>query len=268
MPQTYALVTGASSGIGEVFARELARSGRSLILVARSTQRLELLRSELQAAYPALEVVVLPRDLSQPDAAAEVFRESEDRGLDVDLLINNAGFGAFDDFVELPLHRQKEMLRLNIEALVDLTHYFLRPMRMRRAGAVVNIASTAAFFPGPYFATYAASKAFVLSFSQALFVENRSYGVLVMAVCPGATATNFFEVAKMHTFAQRIRMQTPEQVVREALHALRRRRPVVVTGVANKVLAISSRFIPRVILFRFIGPIFERMYQQQKRTQG
>ena len=264
MPQTYALVTGASSGIGEVFARELARTGRSLILVARSAQRLELLRSELQAGYPALEVVVLPRDLSQPDAGAELFRETEARGLNVDLLINNAGFGGFDDFVELPLHRQKEMLRVNIEALVELTHYFLPPMRKRRAGAVVNIASTAAFFPGPYFATYAATKAFVLSFSQALFVENRSHGVLVMAVCPGATATNFFEVAKMHTFAQQVRMQTPEQVVSEAMRALRNRRPVVVTGVPNKILAISSRFIPRVILLRVGGPIFERMYRQQR----
>ncbi len=203
MPQSYALITGASSGIGEVFARELARAGRSLILVARSTDKLESLRAELQSAHPGVEVVVIPLDLSQQNAPAELFAGTESRGLYVDLLMNNAGFGAFEPFAELQLERQLEMLRLNVEALVALTHFFLQPMRARRAGAVINIASTAAFFPGPYFATYAATKAFVLSFSQALFVENRSHGVLVTAVCPGATATNFFEVAKCKHLANK-----------------------------------------------------------------
>ena len=263
MAQGYALITGASSGIGEVFARELARSGRSCILVARSAEKLEALRSELQASCPDVAVVVIPLDLSTANAAAQLFAETQARALEVDLLINNAGFGAFDDFAELPLARQTEMLRLNISALVELTHFYLGPMRMRQAGALINVASTAAFFPGPFFATYAATKAFVLSFSQALFVENRNHGVLVMALCPGATATNFFEVARMHTFAQRFRLQTPQQVVRGALRGLQYRRAVMVTGVTNKVMAVASRFMPRVIMLELLGPIFERMYRQQ-----
>lgn len=268
MPHSYALITGASSGIGEEFARELARAGRSLILVARSTDKLESLRVEFRAVYPNVEVVVISLDLSQPNATGELFAETQSRGLNVDLLINNAGFGAFELFAELQLERQMEMLRLNVEALVALTHLFLQPMRARRTGAIVNIASTAAFFPGPYFATYAATKAFVLSFSQALFIENRPHGVLVMAVCPGATATNFFEVAKMQTFGQQMRLQTPQQVVQEAVYALRQRQAVVVTGVTNKVMAISSRFIPRVILLEFLGPMFERMYRRQKEASA
>lgn len=265
MSQTYALITGASSGIGEVFARELARAGRSLVLVARSTEKLQSLRIQLQTAHPGIGIEVIPRDLSQPNAAADLFGETEARNLSVDLLINNAGFGAFEDFAELDLYRQAEMLRLNIGALVELTHLYLQPMRARGTGAVMNIASTAAFFPGPFFAVYAATKAFVLSFSQALFVENRSHGVLVMAVCPGTTSTNFFEVANMHIFGQRQRMQSPQAVVRESLSALHRRRAVVVTGVPNKVMAISSRFIPRVIMLEIFGPVFERMYRRQKK---
>jgi len=268
MGLTYALITGASSGIGEVFARELVRSGRSCILVARSTDKLESLSAELRSLYPHVEIVVIPRDLSEPNAAAALFAETQARELEVDLLINNAGFGSFGDFEQLLLDRQIEMLRLNISALVELTHFYLHPMRARRAGAVINVASTAAFFPGPYFATYAATKAFVLSFSQALFVENRKHGVLVVALCPGATETNFFEVAKMPTFAHRLRLQTPQQVVYEAIRGLRNGRPVTVSGVTNKVMAIASRIIPRVIMLELLSAMFEKMYREQNERLG
>src|SRR3977135_4352674 len=190
------LITGASSGIGEVFARKLAARGRNVLLVARSEDKLITLCNELgrsnsiRAQYVAL-------DLSKPEAAARLFEEAEKRGLQRDMRINNAGFCSMGEFSKLDLVRELNMIDLNIKSLVELTHRFLQPMIERRQGAIINVASTAAFQPVPFMATYAATKAFVLSFSEALWEENRPYGVKVMALCPGVTDTNFFDAAKI-----------------------------------------------------------------------
>src|SRR5207237_631868 len=190
------LITGASSGIGEAFARKLAARGHSLLLVARSEDKLIALCNELgrlnnvRAQYVAM-------DLSQPDAPARLFAETRSRALEIDLLINNAGFGSMGDFAQLDLARELNIIDLNVRSLVEMTHRFLGPMRQRKGGAIINVASTAAFQPVPFMATYAASKAFVLSFSEALWEENRPYGIKVMALCPGVTDTNFFVASHM-----------------------------------------------------------------------
>src|SRR5258706_4597158 len=151
-------------------------------------------------------------DLSEPDAPARLFAETQDRGLEVDFLINNAGFGSMGEFTKLDFERELGMIDLNVRSLVELTHRFLVPMRERKQGAIINVASTEAFQPVPFMATYAATKAFVLSFSEALWEENRPYGIKVLALCPGVTDTNFFEAARGHKPPART-SQTPEEVV-------------------------------------------------------
>ncbi len=178
------LITGASSGIGEAFARRLARDGWNVLLVARTESKLEMLCSELGRASD-INAQYVALDLTDTDAPAKLFEETKARGLEVEMLINNAGFGSMGDFLQLDLERELEMVDLNIKALVALTYLFLGPMRERGRGSIINVASTAGFQPVPYMTTYAATKAFVLSFSDALWEENRAYGVSVMALCPG-----------------------------------------------------------------------------------
>src|SRR5918911_1610120 len=189
------LITGASSGIGEAFARRLAAEGENVLVVARSEDKLASLCNELGRAHN-VNAQYVALDLTERDAGSRLFEETEKRGLEVELLINNAGFGSTGDFLSLPLERYLEMIDLNIKALVDLTYRYLGPMRERKRGAIINVASTAAFQPVPFMATYAATKAFVLSFSEALWEENRERGVKVLALCPGVTDTNFFEAAR------------------------------------------------------------------------
>lgn len=240
----YALVTGASSGIGAAFARALARRGQALVLTARSRDALLDLQRELRR--PDLPVQVVTADLST-DAGVETLLDSIHReGWAVDLLVNNAGFGSGGDFAALDPDRELQMLQLNVRALVRLTHAWLAPMRARRRGAIVNVASTAAFQPVPYMATYAASKAFVFNFSMALWRENRDFGVHVMALCPGTTATNFFDAA--HIEAQSLGMQSPEAVVAAALRGLDQRRPYVISGWHNRLMVASERLAPRALI--------------------
>src|SRR4028119_925016 len=191
---TTALITGASAGIGAAFAQELAARQTNLVLVARSEVKLQQLAQQLQEQYK-IQVDVIVQDLTEPKAAKTVFDIVTEKGLTIDLLINNAGFGEYGDFAELNGEQQVKMIQLNILALVDLTHHFLPGMRQRRSGGIINMSSVAAFQPMPYFSVYAATKAFVLSFSEALWAENYRYGVHVLAVCPGPTETNFFQEA-------------------------------------------------------------------------
>ncbi|MGC1872709.1 MAG: SDR family oxidoreductase [Acidobacteriaceae bacterium] len=244
-PQGYALITGASSGIGEEFARQLAAQGWSLILVARSQDRLEKVRSELMSAHMGIDVVAIPLDLTITGAPADLFQRTQAARLDVDLLINNAGFGAFAEFASLDLDRVRQMLDLNIVALVELTHLYLQPMMQRRRGGIVNIASVAGFAPLPYSTVYAATKAFVKSFSDALFEETRHRGVHIMAVNPGSTETNFFRVAGASPFSHRARMQTSAEVVRESLRAFEGKKSSVVTGASNRFLTVILTLLPR-----------------------
>lgn len=254
-----ALITGASAGIGATFAQELAARQTDLVLVARSADKLQQLATQLRSQYQ-IQVHVLVRDLTEPNAATVIYDAVMDKGLTIDLLINNAGFGDYGDFAETDGDRQIKMVQLNILALVDLTHKFLPGMRQRRSGGIINLASTAAFQPIPYFAVYAASKAFVLSFSEALWAENRQYDVRFLAVCPGPTETKFFQEANFPTtFSETIAKNytSPQQVVREALQALEKNRSSIVPGLANKLSANASRFLPRQTVVSLTGKIFK-----------
>ena len=253
-----AIITGASSGIGEVFARKLAARGRNVLLVARSEDKLIMLCNELgrsssiRAQYVAL-------DLSKPEAPKQLFDEAQERGLFVDLLVNNAGFGSMDEFSKLDLARELNMIDLNVKSLVELTYRFIRPMIEKRQGAIINVASTAAFQPVPYMATYAATKAFVLSFSEALWEENHAHGVKVLALCPGVTETNFFEAARGHKPPARA-SQTPEEVVDTALRGLSQGRSHIISGWTNFFMTQSERLVPRSFIIRLAG----RMMRSQK----
>src|SRR5438067_7751749 len=247
------LITGASSGIGEVFARKLAALGHNLLLVARSEEKLVALCNELgrsnniHAQYVALS-------LSQTDAPVKLFAEARNRDLEIDLLINNAGYGSMGDFAKLDPARELNMIDLNVHALVELTHRFLQPMRERKSGAIINVASTAGFQPVPYMATYAATKAFVLSFCEALWEENRTFGIEVMALYPGVTETGFFEASRMQKPPART-SQTPEEVVETALRGLSRRKSSIVSGWPNKFGVAIGGLTPRPLLLRAIGSV-------------
>lgn len=254
------LITGASSGIGEAFARKLATQGRNVLLVARSEDKLITLCNEM-GRLNSIRAQHIALDLSEPESPARLFEETQKRGLTIDLLINNAGFGAFGDFTKTDLPRQLNMIDLNIKALVELTYLFLAPMRERKQGAIINVASTAAFQPVPYMTTYAATKAFVLSFSEALWEENRQFGVTVMGLCPGVTETNFFEAARGSKPPARV-AQTPEEVVDTALSGLARRKSSIVSGLTNLFMVEAERFVPRSVVLRMAGRMMRSQYEK------
>ena len=254
------LITGASSGIGAAFARKLAARGRNVLLVARSEDKLIALCNEL-GRLTSIRAQYVALDLQQPDAAAQLFEETKKRELEIEMLINNAGFGSMGDFVKLDLNRELEIIQLNITALVDLTHRFLQPMRERKRGTIINVASTAGFQAVPYMATYAATKAFVLSFSEALWEENRAHGVHVMALCPGVTETNFFEASGMDHPPMRI-SQTPEEVVDTALRALNRKKGTVISGWMNLFTTEAERFVPRSLVTRIAGKALRSRFEE------
>jgi len=245
------LITGASSGIGEVFARRLAERGENLLLVARSEDRLNALCNELGRAR-GVNCQTVALDLSEAGAPRRLFEETQRRGLEVDTLVNNAGFGSMGDFMSLDVERELNMIDLNVKSLVELTYLYLAPMRKRRRGHIINVASVAAFQPVPYMATYAATKAFVLSFSEALWDENRAYNIRVMALCPGATETNFFNAAGVRRPPFRV-AQTADDVVRTALRGLERGRGHIISGWINYVQTQAERLLPRSLVTRIAG---------------
>jgi short-subunit dehydrogenase len=255
------LITGASSGIGEAFARKLAARGRNVFLVSRSEEKLVTLCNEL-GRINSIRAQYVGLDLSRPDSPARLFEESAKRGLVIDMLVNNAGFGSFGDFTKQELARELNMIDLNVKSVVDLTYRFLRPMRERRQGTIINVASTASFQPVPFMATYAATKAFVLSFSEALWEENRPHGIHVMALCPGVTETNFFEAARGAKPPARV-AQTPDDVVEAALRGLRRRKSHIVSGWTNFMMIEAERTLPRSIIVRTAGKMMRRQYDEK-----
>ena len=245
------LITGASSGIGAAFARKLAARGRNLLLVARSEDKLITLCNEL-GRLTSIRAQYVALDLLEPDAGEQLLEETHKRGLEIEMLINNAGFGSMGPFDKLDLDRELEMIKLNISSLVDLTHRFLVPMRERKRGTIINVASTAGFQAVPFMATYAATKAFVLSFSEALAEENRKHGIHVMALCPGVTETNFFEASGIDRPPMRT-VQTPEEVVDTALRALDRKKVTIVSGWTNWLTVAAERFVPRSLVVKVAG---------------
>ncbi|WP_436498023.1 SDR family NAD(P)-dependent oxidoreductase [Actinokineospora sp. HUAS TT18] len=238
-----ALITGASAGIGAGYARDFAARGADLILVARREDKLEELAAELRAAH-GRKVDVLAADLAVDGAARDLVARVEALGRTVDVLVNNAGIGTQGLVADTDADRLIAQVRLNCVAVVDLTRRLLPGMIERGRGTVINVASGAAFQPLPYLAVYAATKAFVLSFSEALWAEARPAGVKVIAVCPGATRTEFFE-ANGTEVVTASGMRTPEQVVKTTRAGLRRGKPSVVDGTANALLALLPRLLPR-----------------------
>lgn len=247
-----ALITGASSGIGEAFAETLAARGSNVILVARSKGKLEGLASRItKKCNVTAEIVVA--DLSEAGAPDKVFVRVQELGQRVDILINNAGFGSHGHFHSLPMDRVQAMISVNVLTLARLTHLFLTGMVERHEGIIVNVASTAAFQPVPYMAVYGASKAFVLSFSEALWAEYRSQGVRVLALCPGATQTEFFKVAGEN--AAMGKKRTVASVIQSAMRALERGKSFVVDGRLNYLMTQSIRLAPRGVVARSAAEI-------------
>ena len=239
------LITGASSGIGLELARSFAADGCRLILLARNTDALEILAGELRQAHK-IETLVLTADLSRPETPARVFKELQGRGIKVDVLVNNAGFGANGTFAGLPLQRQIEMIQVNITALTNLTGLFLPGMIERRRGGVLNVGSLAGFLPGPGMNIYFATKAFVLSFTEALAEELASTGVTATVLCPGPTATNFGNIS--HGQKMR-RLNTPKMtaatVASYGHNAFRQGRPLAIPGWQYQALLLLVRIMPR-----------------------
>jgi short-subunit dehydrogenase len=254
------LITGASSGIGAAFARKFAALGRNVFLVARSEDKLITLCNEL-GRMSGVRAQYLSLDLTEPDAAARLFEEVQKRGLEIDMLINNAGFGSMGYFDKLDRERELEMIDLNVRVLVDITYRFLKPMRERKQGTIINVASTAGFQPVPFMSTYAATKAFVLSFSEALSEENRPFGIHVMALCPGVTETNFFDAANVDRPPMRI-AETAEEVVETAVRGLKRHKGSIVSGWTNRLMVFSERFVPRFLIVRVAGKALRQRFDK------
>jgi uncharacterized protein len=249
-----ALITGASAGIGLEFAKRLAERGYDVILSARRRDRLDELAARLRAEHGGIRVEVIVADLQDVDAPAAIVAETARLGMDVDLLVNNAGFGTHGRFETLPPEREQGEITVNVAALVALTHAFLPAMLERGRGGVINVASTAAFQPVPYMAVYAATKAFVRSFSEALHEEVHARGVRVIALCPGPTATEFFDT---NVAAPRGPIRTVRDVVTTGLSAYDAGTPVAIDGANNKILIGFANVIPRRWATKIAGRIMK-----------
>jgi short-subunit dehydrogenase len=258
----WAVVTGASSGLGALFAEKLAQRGLPLVLAGRDEARLAEVRQRVQRLAPGTDVELVVGDLGSQAGVEALIAVLTGRPIDV--LVNNAGFGTYGRLSEVDGDREHDLIAVNVDALVGLTHAVLPGMLARGQGKILNVASTIAFQPAPYQATYGASKAFVLSFSQALWAETRGSGVTVTALCPGPTRTGFVDAldADVSQTAIYRRLAAPEPVVAAGLRALDRGRPVVVPGLRNRVMATASRLSPgwvgALISRRMLRPAGER----------
>ncbi len=241
-----ALITGSSGGIGEDFAVAFAKRKANLILVARREDKLAQLRTRLLEMSPGITVDVIPADLAVPGSAEQLAAKVKDLGRSVDILINNAGVGNHGDFVTQSIAENAAQIQLNCVTLVELTGLFMPAMTKAKRGLVINVASTAAFQPTPGMAVYGATKAFVLSFTEALWQESKSSGVRVFALCPGATETEFFARTGQEFLTSG--RQTSQQVVDTAMAAIDKSDPTVISGVKNTLLASAYRFTPRKLM--------------------
>ena len=251
-PSQTVIVTGASSGLGAEFARQLARRGANLVLVARRADRLQDLAAELTRAH-GVTVTTVARDLGLPDAGRTLRAELESRGIHATGLVNNAGFGTHNAFTDEDPDRLQSMLALNVSALVDLSRAYVGPLTATGNGILINVASLLGFQPNPYMSVYGATKAFVLSFTEALWEESHGTGLRVLAVCPGATKTEFYDAAGSQSADYGTKRATPEQVVKIALDTLDRRSapPSVITNSGS--LAVASKLLPRRTMVRIMG---------------
>jgi uncharacterized protein len=255
-----ALITGASSGIGAAFARALAAKGMNLILVARSQEKLYRL-AEILMQQHAVHVEVVVADLRQEDAAQMVYDTVQRQQRSIDLLINNAGVATYGSFDQQPLQTQQDEILLNVNAVVSLTHLFLQTMIQNGHGAIINVASTVSFQPIPYMAVYGATKAFIISWSEALWAETRQHGITVVTLCPGRTETDIYQV--MGTDNAGVGKKVPpEQVVRTGLHALEKGVMTAIDGRSNYWISQTYRVLPRRVLVNLL----ERMFRPESVT--
>jgi short-subunit dehydrogenase len=262
---TYTLITGASGGIGLALARQLAEKKHNLILVARNAEQLAHLSQQLQARY-GVQVTFIVADLARPEAAQQVYRETQTHHWQIDLLINNAGVGSGGEFATLSLPSELSLLQLNNASLVAMTHLFLQPMRERRRGTIINVASMMAFLPVPYMATYAASKIFVRSFTEALTEECKPHGIDVLLFAPGLTKTNFNEAAGINNEKavglksdyQTATAQTPEEVATEFVQAWEAKKLFYVAGRRNRWGARLLALLPNPLLARYMASSYQK----------
>jgi len=251
--EKYALVTGASSGIGYELAKLFAEDGKNTVVVARSQDRLEILKTENEKKS-GTKVIVLPKDLSKPDAPQEIFSELEKEHIEVDVLVNNAGYGIYGMFSQTDLPQELNMIQVNITALTHFTKLFMKKMVENKSGWILNVASTAGFAPWPLFSMYAASKAYVLSFSEAIANELQGTGVSVTCLCPGLTETRFLERANAGKarFAKTMKKMDAAKVARVGYTALKKRRVMVIAGLVNSFLMFAWRLAPRKLAPRIV----------------
>ena len=251
------LVTGASSGIGKSFAESLARRGANLIITARSVDKLEALAASLRSSAK-VSVDVIGNDLGEPGSAARLMQEIKSRGLAVDVLINNAGFGTWGKFLDQDPATYNNMLQLNITSLVELTQLCLPDMLSKGSGGIINVGSTASYVPVPYAATYSASKAFVLYFSEALYGEYKDKGVTVTCLCPGNTASNFATVASGDGSLVNTTGRSPDEVADIGLDAFLEGEPSVLAD-KSKAVALMPRFLPRKRVIKIVGDTWKKL---------
>lgn len=252
------LITGASSGIGLELARCFAADKSNLVLVARNRDAMETLSAELRRQH-GIDVHILPADLAQPESPAKIFDEVKGRGITVDVLVNNAGFGAHGPFTELSLQWQLDMIQVNVTALAALTRLFLPEMIQRRHGGILNVGSVAGFLPGPNMAVYYATKAFVLSFSEAIAAETAGAGIIVSAFCPGPTATNFGKVARGERERKRkFSKMSAEAAAQYGYKKFRDGKVVAISGWGNQIVPYLLRTLPRNVVRKIMNHLNEQ----------
>ena len=259
----WVLVTGASAGIGEAFAKRFAQERWNVVLVARSIEKLNLLAETLKKEF-SINALTIKADLSAPDSCEAVYKQITSKGIVIEGLINNAGFGAVGSFLAIERKRQLEMIDLNVRALLDLTHLFLPGMLERQNGLIINVSSTASFQAIPYFITYSATKAFVTLFTEGLWAEYRKQGIRVMNLCPGSTKTNFGVVAGKKEMVSDWRPnQTAERVVDDAFKAIKKNQPTIVTNFFDNTFRFFERLLPRKWVLLATQRVAERMGYRQ-----
>lgn len=245
------LLTGASYGFGYELAKLFARDGFDLVLVARSEERLQQLAQSLRTDH-GVEVEVIAKDLFLPDACQQIYQQLKEQGTNIDVLVNNAGFGTYGKFAEIELEKDMNLVQLNVATVTLMTKLFIADMVQRGAGKILNVASMAAYMSGPYMATYFASKAYVMSFSEALAEEVKGSGVEVMALCPGVAATNFQQTAENESalIGGKIKglMMSAEDVVQEAYRDFNRGKVVSIPGASNKMTVLLTKLLPRALM--------------------
>ncbi len=249
-----ALITGASGGIGKAFAQIFAKNRYNLVLVARSEEKLNRIAKELENQYK-IKAIILVKDLSKPDTASKIYANIKERGIIIDTLINNAGFGDFGAFADEDLKKVTEMIHLNITTLTEMTSLFIKDMKARNSGKILNIASTAAFQPLPRFAVYAATKAYVLHFTEALHYELKDTNIKISALCPGPTSTGFAKRAnadKLNFFKNSIDSKIVAQI---GYKGLMKNKMTIIPKLKNKLMSLSRTIPSRNLLVKMVGEI-------------